>query len=82
MLGSHQDDDGVEPLEVRRKGSNPNLRPHEHVRDLTIVSDASLAPGEEGVMKGVTVFYGPNFISWRSGKQSLTALSSCEAELV
>eukprot|EP00975_Prorocentrum_lima_P003482 759937-Prorocentrum_lima.AAC.1 len=32
--------------------------------------------------EGVTVLHGPNLISWRLGKQSLTTLSSCEEELV
>ena len=56
--------------------------PHSQVERLTIVTDASLAPGGGKSHEGVTVFHGPNLISWRSGKQSLTALSSCEAELV
>eukprot|EP00975_Prorocentrum_lima_P008082 1726734-Prorocentrum_lima.AAC.1 len=56
-------------------------RPHGHVRDLTIVANASLAPEGGRSHEGVTAFLGPNLISWRSGKQSLAALSSCEAEL-
>eukprot|EP00975_Prorocentrum_lima_P048199 10081673-Prorocentrum_lima.AAC.1 len=32
--------------------------------------------------EGVTIYHGPNLISWRSGKQGCTALSSSEAELV
>eukprot|EP00975_Prorocentrum_lima_P029386 6171485-Prorocentrum_lima.AAC.1 len=58
------------------------IRPHEHVRDLTIVSDPSLAPGGGRSHEGVTVLHGPNLISWRSRKQSLTTLSSCEGDLV
>eukprot|EP00975_Prorocentrum_lima_P070936 12934861-Prorocentrum_lima.AAC.1 len=58
------------------------IRPHDHVRDLTIVSVASLAPGGGRSPEGGTVFHGPNLVPWRSVKQSLTALSSCEAELV
>eukprot|EP00975_Prorocentrum_lima_P047862 10010199-Prorocentrum_lima.AAC.1 len=45
------------------------IRPHECVRALTIVSDASLAPGGGRSHEGVTVFHGPSLISWRSGKQ-------------
>eukprot|EP00975_Prorocentrum_lima_P069950 12929190-Prorocentrum_lima.AAC.1 len=58
------------------------VRPHEHVRDLTTVSDASLAPGGGWSHEGVSDVMGQTcLISGRSGKQSLTALSSCEAEL-
>eukprot|EP00975_Prorocentrum_lima_P064542 12898186-Prorocentrum_lima.AAC.1 len=46
---------------------------------MTIVTDASLAPGGGQSHEGVTLYHGPNLISWRSVKQSLTALSSCEA---
>eukprot|EP00975_Prorocentrum_lima_P049597 10376619-Prorocentrum_lima.AAC.1 len=49
---------------------------------MTIVTDASLAPGGELSHQGVTIYHGPNIISWRSGKQRLTSLSPCEAELV
>eukprot|EP00975_Prorocentrum_lima_P006273 1351447-Prorocentrum_lima.AAC.1 len=49
---------------------------------MTIVADASSAPGVGESHEGVTIYHGPNLIYWRSGKQSLTAVSSCEAELV
>eukprot|EP00975_Prorocentrum_lima_P026896 5658547-Prorocentrum_lima.AAC.1 len=49
---------------------------------MSIVTGASLAPGGRRNHEGVTIYRGPNLISWRSDKQSLTALSSCEAQLV
>eukprot|EP00975_Prorocentrum_lima_P017078 3616025-Prorocentrum_lima.AAC.1 len=58
------------------------MRRHENTSDLTVVPDASLAPGRERSHEGVTVSHGPNLISWRSRKRSLTVLWSCEAELV
>ncbi len=58
------------------------VKPHDQLSRLTIVSDASLAPSGGKSHEGVTIFNGPNLIFWRSGRQSLTALSSCEAELV
>eukprot|EP00975_Prorocentrum_lima_P035403 7434663-Prorocentrum_lima.AAC.1 len=58
------------------------IRPHNQKCDLAIVTDASLAPGGGRSHEGITIFHGPNLISWKSARQNLTALSSCEAELV
>eukprot|EP00975_Prorocentrum_lima_P062397 12885404-Prorocentrum_lima.AAC.1 len=49
---------------------------------MTIVAYTSLAPGGVRSHEGVTTYHGPNLVSWRSGKHSLTAFSPCEAELV
>eukprot|EP00971_Amphidinium_carterae_P095523 1890129-Amphidinium_carterae.1 len=54
---------------------------------LFITSDASLAPGGGKSHEGVTIFMGRdpesrNLIHWKSGKQALTSLSSCESDLV
>eukprot|EP00975_Prorocentrum_lima_P041804 8784606-Prorocentrum_lima.AAC.1 len=49
---------------------------------MTIVSDASLAPGGGRSHEGVTIYHGPTPMSWKCGKQSLIALSSCEVECV
>eukprot|EP00971_Amphidinium_carterae_P352938 6492778-Amphidinium_carterae.1 len=49
---------------------------------LRLYTDVSLAPTGGKSHEGTCLFHGPNLIGWRTGKQALTRLSSCESELV
>ena len=49
---------------------------------MKIHADASLAPTGGKSHEGSCVFHGQNLISWRSSRQHLTSLSTCESELV
>ena len=49
-------------------------------RIITVYTDASFAPQASRSRTGVVLQVGPDLISWRSVRQSLTAWSTCEAE--
>eukprot|EP00975_Prorocentrum_lima_P026973 5673026-Prorocentrum_lima.AAC.1 len=58
------------------------MAPCEEDAKVEISADASFAPGGERLSTGVVVNLFGVAVHWASVKQSLTALSSCEAELV
>ena len=49
---------------------------------VTIFGDCSFAPTGKASHEGNVVYVGKSLIGWRSKKQSLVAMSSCEGELV
>ena len=49
---------------------------------VTIYGDCSFAPTGKASHEGHVVYVGSNLIAWRSKRQTLTAMSSCEGELV
>ena len=49
---------------------------------LQVFSDISFAPNGEKSHEGILVLWGSNVLSWKSGRQSLIATSTAEAELI
>eukprot|EP00975_Prorocentrum_lima_P004751 1034608-Prorocentrum_lima.AAC.1 len=58
------------------------MEPSEEDSNMEVSADASFAPGGERARTGVVVKWCGGVVHWASVKQSLTALSSCEAALV
>eukprot|EP00975_Prorocentrum_lima_P058693 12308924-Prorocentrum_lima.AAC.1 len=58
------------------------MEPREEDSKIEISADASFAPGGKGLSTGVVVKLFGLVVHWAGVRQSLTALSSCEAELV
>ena len=48
---------------------------------MTVVTDASFAPGGDKSRTGYCVFLNGRLVHWGSTKQQVTAMSTCEAEL-
>ena len=48
---------------------------------LEITTDASHAPGGDRSRSGVVILLGGVVLHWHSGKQGLTAMSTCESEI-
>ena len=48
---------------------------------LEITTDASHAPGGDRSRTGVVILLGGVVLHWHSGKQTLTAMSTCESEI-
>ena len=71
--------------EFRTEGTEAHsLEPEEEsslLGHLDTYTDASWAPQGTRSHLGAVIYWGEGLISWRSSKASLTALSSCEAEL-
>eukprot|EP00971_Amphidinium_carterae_P153282 3038746-Amphidinium_carterae.1 len=49
---------------------------------LDVYADISFAPQGQKSHEGLVVVWGGNVLSWKSGRQSLTATSTSEAELL
>ena len=56
--------------------------PEEPVKELDVFTDSSFAPSGGRSQGAAVIFYGPNPIVWRAGRQQLTTLSTAESELL